>query len=103
MSILGLTVSESGESMQRLAATTKVAIGEVGKTATGTRPNKLDHFVFLGKGNKHEWEPDPALVKHFGGECREFWIVLLPDEIENVFRTEYAWWAKTEKKCWGDG
>jgi hypothetical protein len=104
MSIIGLTVSETGEAMQSLAVTTKVAIGEVVKTSTGaTRPNKLDHFVFLRKGAKLEWEADPELSKHFGHECRECWIILLTDEIENVFRTEYAWWAKTEKKCWGDG
>jgi hypothetical protein len=105
MAILGLTVNESGESMQRLAITTKVAIGEVVKTqGGGTRPNKLDHFVFLRKGAKSlEWEADPDLSKHFGAECREVWIILLNDEIENVFRTEYAWWSKTEKKCWGDG
>lgn len=103
MAIIGLTVSESGESMQRLAITTKVAIGEVVKTQTGTRPNKLDHFVFLRKGVKLEWEADPVLSKHFGNECREVFIILLDDEIENVFRSEYAWWSKTEKKCWGDG
>lgn len=105
MAILGLTVSETGESLQRLAITTKVAIGEVVKMQSGaTRPNKLDHFVFLRKGAKTlEWEGDPELSHHFGNECRECWIVLLTDEIENVFRTEYAWWNKTEKKCWGDG
>lgn len=104
MAIVGLTVSAEGESIQRLAVTTKVAIGEVVKTQTGTRPNKLDHFIFLRKGAKTlEWEPDPDLVKRFGAECREVFIILLTDEIENVFRTEYAWWSKTEKKCWGDG
>jgi hypothetical protein len=103
MAIIGLTVSESGEAIQRLAVITKVAIGEVVRTANGTRPNKLDHFIFLRKSTKLEWEPDQELVKHYGHECREFWIILLDDEIENVFRTEYAWWSKTEKKCWGDG
>jgi hypothetical protein len=105
MAIIGLTVSESGESLQRLAISTKVAIGEVVKTQSGgTRPNKLDHFVFLRKGAKSlEWEPDPELSRHYGAECREVWIILLTDELENVFRTEYAWWSKTEKKCWGDG
>jgi hypothetical protein len=104
MAIIGLTINESGESMQRLAVTTKVAIGEVVKTQTGTRPNKLDHSVFLRKGARSlEWEADPELSKHFGTECRDFWMILLDDEIENVFRTEYAWWSKTEKKCWGDG
>jgi hypothetical protein len=103
MPIVGITVNERGESLQRLAITTKVAIGEVIKTGEKTRPHKLDHFVFLRKSNSFEWEPDPELATHFGAQCREFWIVLLDDELENVFRTEFAWWTKTEKKCWGDG
>lgn len=103
MAIVGVTVSETGEAIQRLAVTTKVAIGEVVRTQNGTRPNKLDHFVFLRKSTKLEWEPDPVLMKHFTDACREVSIILLDDEIENVFRTEYAWWSKTEKKCWGDG
>lgn len=103
MAIVGVTVSSTGESIQRLAVTTKVAIGEVVKTANGTRPNKLDHFVFLRKGAKLEWEPDQQLTKLYGAECREVFIILLDDDLENVFRTEYAWWSKTEKKCWGDG
>jgi hypothetical protein len=104
MAIVGLTVNESGEALQRLAVTTKVAIGEVVRTEKGTRPSKLDHFIFLRKGGKSlEWEPDPTQMKHYGDECREVFIILLDDEIENVFRTEYAWWSKTEKKCSGDG
>lgn len=103
MAIVGVTISSTGESLQRLAITTKVAIGEVVKTQNGTRPNKLDHFIFLRKGAKLEWEPDPELIKHFGEGCREVSIILLDDELENVFRTEYAWWSATEKKCWGDG
>ena len=105
MAIIGLTVNEQGEPLQRLAVTTKVAIGEVvkGKGDT-TYPRKLDHFVFLRKSAANfEWEPDPELMKKYGDGCREFWIVLLDDEIENVLRTELAWWSKTEKKCWGDG
>jgi hypothetical protein len=105
MSIYGLTVNEQGEMMQRLAVTTKVAIGEVVKAKNGnTYPQKLDHFVFLRKSAASlEWEPDQDLIKHFTVTCREFWMILLDDQIENVFRTEYAWWTKTEKKCWGDG
>jgi len=104
MAIFGLTVTETGEAIQRLAVTTKVAIGEVKKSQNGASyPSKLDHFVFLRKSNKLEWELDPELMKHFGEGCRTFPIILLDDEIENVFRTEYAWWSKTEKKCAGDG
>lgn len=105
MPIYGVTVGEQGEVMQRLAVTTKVAIGEVKKAGNGkTYPSKLDHFIFLRKSaTTFDWEPDPVLTEKFGAECREFWIILLDDEQENVFRTEYAWWSKTEKKCSGDG
>lgn len=103
MAIYGLTVSEHGDVMQRLAVTTKVAIGEVVKSTKGDYPKKLDHFVFLKKAVTLEWEPDPDLIKHFTSTCREFFIILLDDQFENVFRTEYAWWTKAEKKCWGDG
>lgn len=104
MAIFGLTVSETGESLQRLAVTTKVAIGEVKDLGNGkTRPEKLDHFVFLRKDAKLEWDEDPELMKHYGEACRSFSIILLDDDIENVFRCELAWWSKTEKRCWGDG
>jgi hypothetical protein len=104
MPIVGVTVSEQGEAIQRLAVSTKVAIGEVVRGKDSSYPRKLDHFIFLRKnGTSLEWEGDPVLAKHFGAECREFFIVLLNDESENVFRTEYAWWSKTEKLCWGDG
>jgi hypothetical protein len=104
MAIFGLTVSETGESLQRLAVTTKVAIGEVKDLGNGkTRPEKLDHFVFLRKDSKLEWDEDPELMLHYGQACRSFSIILLDDDPENVFRTQLAWWTKTEKKCWGDG
>lgn len=105
MAIIGLTVTEKGEAMQRLAVTTKVAIGEVVETSNGkTRPAKLDHFIFLKKeARTNDWEDDPELTKHYGEQCRDIQIILLNDELENVFRTELAWWSATEKKCWGDG
>jgi Recombination directionality factor-like len=104
MPIFGLTVGEQGEVIQRLAVTTKVAIGQVVQRNGKSYPQKLDHFVFLRKSAKtFDWEPDPELMQKYGLECREFWIILLDDDQENVFRTEYAWWTKTEKVCWGDG
>lgn len=104
MAIFGLTVSETGESLQRLAVTTKVAIGEVKDLGNGkTRPEKLDHFIFLRKDAKLEWDEDPELMKHYGSACRSFSIILLDDDPENVFRTELAWWTRSQKQCWGDG
>lgn len=104
MAIVGITVSSEGESIQRLAVSTKVSIGETKKSPNGkTYPSKLDHFQFLHKSAASEWEKDPELTKHYSDSCREFWIVLLDDQIDNVFRTEFAWWSTTEKKCSGDG
>jgi hypothetical protein len=104
MAIVGITVSATGEEIQSLAVGTKVSIGEVVQTKNGTRPNKLDHFAFLKKSaTTNDWESDPELTKHYGKECRDLPIILLNDNIERVFRTEYAWWTSTEKKCYGDG
>lgn len=104
MAIRGITVSETGESIQRLGVSTKVSIGQKVKTATGKEhPAKLDHFAFLKKAGTLDWAPDPELTKHYGNACQEFWIILLDDNIENVFRTEYAMWSATEKLCSGDG
>jgi hypothetical protein len=67
---------------------------------------KLDHFVFLRKkksANRVGWEVDPELTEHYGDECRELHIMLIDDDIENVFPSSYAWWTATERKCWGDG
>ena len=109
MAILGLTHDEQGRVKQSLAITTKVAIG-LGPDEGHNYPRKLDHFVFLrkeqiGSGNKAEirWVPDDELTKHYGENCREVWITLIDDDLENVFPNEYAWWVKTQKLCWGDG
>ena len=109
MAILGLTHDEQGRVKQSLAITTKVAIG-LGPDEGHNYPRKLDHFVFLrkeqiGTGNKAEirWAPDDELTQHYGEKCREVWITLIDDDLENVFPNEYAWWVKTQKLCWGDG
>jgi hypothetical protein len=103
MAIFGLTVSETGEQIQRLAVSTRVAIGERVRRGDKTFPAKLDHFIFLRKSSSLEWEHDPVLQKHYGDTCREISIVLLDDMVERNFVTEYAWWSRTEKKCWGNG
>ena len=43
------------------------------------------------------------MTGHYGEECRELHIMLIDDDIENVFPSSYAWWTATERKCWGDG
>jgi hypothetical protein len=102
--IVGVTVTEQGELIQRLAVTTRISIGEIKQAQSGqTYPSKLDHFRFLRKGKGLEWVPDPELTKKFGEKPREIDIVLMDNDIDTVFRTEFAWWTKTAKQCWGDG
>jgi len=103
--IIGVTHDADGRAVQRLSVSTKVAIG---MPPQGDRnyPSKLDHFVFLRKKkttNGVEWEPDPELMRHYGGESRAVQIMLIDDDIDNIFPTAYAWWTATERKCWGDG
>jgi hypothetical protein len=103
--IVGITHDSDGRAIQRLCVSTKVAIG-LPPNGDRNHPTKLDHFVFLKKKKGEEgleWEPDPELMAHYGDDCRSFHIVLLDDDIENVFPTSYAWWTATERRCCGDG
>jgi Recombination directionality factor-like len=103
--IIGVTHDQDGRVVQRLSVSTKVSIG-LPPNGDRNHPTKLDHFVFLRKKKTPrgvEWEPDPELTEHYGAECRELHIMLIDDDVENVFPSSYAWWAATERKCWGDG
>jgi len=103
--IVVITHDSDGRAIQRLSVSTKVAIG-LPPNGERNHPTKLDHFVFLKrkKGEEGlEWKPDPELVAHYGDNCRSFYIVLIDNDIENVFSTSYAWWTATERRCWGDG
>jgi hypothetical protein len=103
--IIGVTHNPDGRVVQRLSISTKVAIG-LPPNGDRNYPTKLDHFVFLRKKGTVkgvEWDPDPELMKHYGNECRTIRIVLIDDDVENVFPTSYAWWTAVERKCWGDG
>lgn len=103
--IIGVTHDRDGRVVQRLSVSTKVSIG-LPPNGDRNHPTKLDHFVFLRKKKTArgvEWEPDPELTEHYGAECRELHIMLIDDDIENVFPSSYAWWTATERKCWGDG
>jgi hypothetical protein len=103
--IIGVTHDQEGRVVQRLSVSTKVSIG-LPPNGDRNHPTKLDHFVFLRKkksSNRVGWEVDPELTEHYGVECRELHIMLIDDDIENVFPRSYAWWTATERKCWGDG
>jgi len=103
--IIGVTHDHDGRVVQRLSVSTKVSIG-LPPNGDRNRPTKLDHFVFLRKkktANRVEWEVDPDLTAHYGDQCRALHIILIDDDIENVFPSSYAWWTATERKCWGDG
>ncbi len=103
--IRGVTHDDDGRLVQRLSVATKVAIG-LPPQGDRNYPTKLDHFIFLKKVKAEkgvDWVPDEDLTKHFGEKPREISIILIDDDIENVFPTSYAWWTQTERKCWGDG
>ncbi len=103
--IIGVTHDHDGRVVQRLSVSTKVSIG-LPPNGDCNHPTKLDHFVFLRKtktANRVEWEADPELTRHYGEQCRELHIMLIADDIENVFPSSYAWWTAIERKCWGDG
>ena len=103
--IIGVTHDNDGRVVQRLSVSTKVSIG-LPPNGDRNHPTKLDHFVFLRKKkttNRVEWEIDPELTKHYGEQCRDLHIMLIDDDIENVFPSSYAWWTASERKCWGDG
>ena len=103
--IIGVTHDHDGRVIQRLSVSTKVSIG-LPPNGNRSYPTKLDHFVFLRKkkaANRVGWEVDPELTEHYGEECREVHIMLIDDDIENVFPSSYAWWTSIERKCRGDG
>jgi hypothetical protein len=103
--IFGVTHDVDGRVVQRLSVSTKLAIG-LPPNGNRNHPTKLDHFVFLRKKRTAkgvEWEPDPELTKQYGSDCREVRIMLIDDDIENIFPTSFAWWNAVERKCWGDG
>src|ERR1035437_6149603 len=103
--IIGVTHNQDGRAVQRLSVSTKVAIG-LPPTGDRNHPTKLDHFVFLRKkktANRVAWEVDPELTEHYSEKCHDLHIMLIDDDIENVFPSSYAWWTATQRKCWGDG
>ena len=90
--IIGVTHDQDGRVVQRLSVSTKVSIG-LPPNGECNHPTKLDHFVFLRKKKSSNWvggEVDPELTEHYGEECRELHIMLIDDDIENVFPGSYG-------------
>lgn len=105
MPIIGLTHEKDGRIRTSRTVTTKIAIGLPPDT-NSNYPKKLDHFVFLQKtqqGKEIGWEVNQELQEHYGEKCKEFWIVFLDDDPDQVFRTEYAAFVKRGCWCKGDG
>lgn len=104
--IKGLTHDKTGAPVQRLAVSTKIAIGLPPDVKAGRKaPTKLDHFIFLKKSTveQNKWEIDGELTHVYGKNCREIEIVLLDDSDDNVFPTKLAWFNATQCLCFGDG
>lgn len=105
MAIVGVTHEKDGRAKLSRTVTTKVAIG-LPPTGNSNFPQRLDHFVFLKKiqvQKEIKWVTDEELTKHYGQNPREFWVVFLDDDPDQVFRTEYAAFVKRGRWCCGDG
>jgi hypothetical protein len=52
---------------------------------------------------QNAWEVDPELTKVYGTKCREVEIILLDDDLDNVFETKLAWFTTSQCVCFGNG
>lgn len=105
MPIVGLTHEKDGSPRIHRTVNCKVAIG-LPPGDGKNYPQKLDHFVFLKQamdGKDLKWIVDEEKQQHYGEKCKEFWIVLLDDDLDTCFRTEFAAYVKTRCWCRGDG
>lgn len=116
--IYGVTHGTDGSPIQRLTVGYKVSIG-IPAGDGQNYPSKSDHFHVRAKNGKGEWIDDREFSEQlrsiYMGEAldakgvkvpiplREFDVLFLSDDVERVFKTEFAWWAASEKKCSGDG
>ena len=117
MGIIGVTNTESGEIIQRLPVSIKLSIG-TGPRGDQNFPQKLDHFLLQRKTKRDKdliWTPAPDLHALYGdepghdpdwyvtnGKIKEVGVVLLDDDLENVFPTNYAWFVTSECRCRGE-
>lgn len=107
--IFGVTHSAEGEPIKRATIGYKLSIG-LPPTEGKNYPQRLDHFIVTTKTHaKGGWEEDKAFTTLLadryckGQPFRELDVVLLSDDPEEVFRSEYAWRTQTQLLCHGDG
>jgi len=106
MGILGLTHDDTGNALEKLPVTIKVAIGEGPEPGDENgHPRKLDHFVFKRKalrGQDVVWISAPEISQAHGENPTELGVVFLNDDPREVLRTEYALWTPGGCKCRGE-
>ena len=105
MGIIGLTHQQDGSPHISRTVNCKIAIGLAPEEGRNY-PKKLDHFAFLKMemvGKDMKWVVDTDKQDHFGADCKSFWIVLMGDEVDQIFRTQLAAFVKTRCWCKGDG
>jgi len=106
MGILGLTHDDTGNALEKLPVTIKVAIGEGPEPGVENgHPRKLDHFVFKRKtlrGQDVVWISAPEICQAHGENPTELGVVFLNDDPREVLRTEYALWTPGGCKCRGE-
>ena len=103
MPIVGLTHSKDGSPRIHRTVNCKVAIG-LAPDEEHNYPRKLNHFAFFKLDDAGlKWVIDDVKQDHFGDACKSFWIVLIDDDPDVLFRTELAAYVKTQCWCRGDG
>jgi len=105
MAILGLTHDERGTAVTRLPVTIKVAIGEkIAQENGNAYPSRLDHFVFKRRsqnGQEVSWVPAQDITSLFETNPRAIGIIFTSNDIDDVLKTESAWWSALGYRCHG--
>lgn len=105
MAILGLTHDARGAAVTRLPVTIKVAIGEkIAQENGNSHPSRLDHFVFKRRsqnGQEVSWVPAQDITSLFEANPRSIGIIFTSNDIDDVLKTESAWWSALGYRCYG--
>lgn len=111
--IFGVTVDHEGKPLTRMIVNRKLAVG-LAPGDDKNYPTRLDHFVSTVRStnpnDKGRFVVDEVftdkLNKTYGSPLLEVDIILLSNDIEEVFRSEFAWRRPDRSNamlCHGDG